>query len=322
MFIRARARISDIINGPGSSGGYRTVWHTLELEGLRVPRIVVQEMLRELDPEGCKLRRARRLKRREYVNPGPNFAWHMDGYDKLKPWGFPIHGCIDGFSRRILWLKVCKSNNFPSIPASYYLEVVTKLGGCPAELVSDRGTENSLAATMQSFFRENPESHRYVPSPRNQRIEGWWSFFSKNRTVWWRNLLKDMESKGEIDLSSELSKACLWYSFSGLLQQECDFVKEHWNTHYIRRSRHETVSGRPDSLFFLPEMHNAENLIKPVQSADIEYAKNHLLTPDVCEYTEYVEYIAHEVSAPKPATWQDACTINRELMSKVNEINS
>ena len=22
--------------------------------------------------------------------------WHIDGYDKLKPYGFPIHGCIDG----------------------------------------------------------------------------------------------------------------------------------------------------------------------------------------------------------------------------------
>eukprot|EP00794_Sanderia_malayensis_P006763 gene6763-7524_t len=216
IFIRARARISDIINGPGSAGGYRTVWHTLELEGMRVPRIVVQEML---------------------------------------------------------------------------------------QLVSDLGTENSLAATMQSFFRDNPESH------------------SKNRTIWWRNLFKDMESEGEIDLSSELSKACLWHSFHGLLQQECDFIKEHWNTHYIRRSRHETVSGRPDSLFFLPEMHNAENLIKAVEAADIAYAKNHLLTLDVCEYTEYVEYIAQEMSAPKPATWQEACTLNRELMNKINEIN-
>ena len=23
-------------------------------------------------------------------------VWHVDGYDKLKPYGFPVHGCIDG----------------------------------------------------------------------------------------------------------------------------------------------------------------------------------------------------------------------------------
>lgn len=137
---------------------------------------------------------------------------------------------------------------------------------------------------MQAFLRDNPDSHRYVPSPRNQRIEGWWSFFSKNRTVWWRNLFKDMESAGEIDLTSEMSKACLWYCFHGLLQQECDFIKEHWNTHYIRKSRHETVSGRPDSLFFLPEVHHSEDMIKPVSSNDIEYVKNHLLSLETFEH--------------------------------------
>ena len=41
----------------------------------------------------------------------PNAVWHADGYDKLKPYGFPIHGAIDGFSRRVLWLDVTRSNN-------------------------------------------------------------------------------------------------------------------------------------------------------------------------------------------------------------------
>ncbi len=58
---------------------------------------MVQEMLRELDPEGCMLRKARRLKKREYINPGPNYAWHMDGYDKLKPQGaFQFMGALMG----------------------------------------------------------------------------------------------------------------------------------------------------------------------------------------------------------------------------------
>lgn len=41
-----------------------------------------------------------------YNSSGPSHQWHMDGYDKLKPYGIAIHGCIDAFSRRILWLKV------------------------------------------------------------------------------------------------------------------------------------------------------------------------------------------------------------------------
>ena len=71
-----RQRVSEIIDGPGSSGGYRTIWHTLEMEGLRVPRKIVQDILKELDPEGTQLRKAHRLKSRWYVNRGPNDAWH------------------------------------------------------------------------------------------------------------------------------------------------------------------------------------------------------------------------------------------------------
>ena len=27
---------------------------------------------------------------------GPNYCWHVDSYDKFKPFGFAIHGCVDG----------------------------------------------------------------------------------------------------------------------------------------------------------------------------------------------------------------------------------
>ena len=44
------------------------------------------------------------------------------GYDKLKPFGFPIHGAINSYSRKILWLEVARSNNKPEIPASFFFE--------------------------------------------------------------------------------------------------------------------------------------------------------------------------------------------------------
>ena len=303
-----RKRIEEIIDGPGSMGGYRTVWHTLELEGLRVPRIVVQEIIRELDPEGTELRKSHSLKRRQYHNPGPNYAWHVDGYDKLKPWGFPIHGCIDGYSRRIMWLRVARSNNLPEYPAMYYLETVKELGGCPVEVVTDLGTENSLLASIQSYFRQNPDAHRYVPSPRNQRIESWWSFYSKNRSSWWRNFFQDLEANGKIDMTSEMNKECLWYCFSGVLQADCDAVKDRWNTHYIRRSRHNTVRGRPDSLFFLPEYHGAvNNLLTRVAPNELECVSQQTIAEQFCnEYQEYFDYVSQGLNIAAPTTWKEA----------------
>ncbi len=311
-----RQRISEIINGPGSCGGYRTVWHTLKMEGLQVPRIVVQETLKELYPEGTERRKAHRLKRRQYHNPGPNHSWHVDGYDKLKPFGFPIHGAIDGFSRKILWLNVTRSNNSPDNIARYYLDAVNELNGCPKTLVTDMGTENGLAASIQCYFRDNLEAHRYVPSPRNQRIEAWWSFLSQNRSSWWRNHFKDMESEGALDCASEISMECLWYCFAELIQKDMDFVKEHWNSHRIRKSRHETTAGRPDSLFFLPEHHGVTNLLNAVPQEEIDFVSEHVVyTNSTNEYQEYFDYVMTTLGLNKPTTWEEAGNLYRQLLT-------
>ena len=51
---------------------------------------------REIDPEGVEDRQRRTFVRRSYINKGPNYLIHVDGYDKLKRFGFPIHVAIDG----------------------------------------------------------------------------------------------------------------------------------------------------------------------------------------------------------------------------------
>ena len=50
------------------------------------------KLLRELYPNGSKAK--------------PNFYWHTQGYEKWKPYDLFIHDCVDGFSRKMLWLKV------------------------------------------------------------------------------------------------------------------------------------------------------------------------------------------------------------------------
>ena len=86
---------------------------------------------------------------------------------------------MDGFSRRILWLEVARSNNDPRVPAALYLNQVKEVGGCPLLLVTDCGSENGIAAFMLCVFRTNDhdelagvKSRRYCSSPGNQRIEG------------------------------------------------------------------------------------------------------------------------------------------------------
>ena len=131
------------------------MWVRLRSKGINVPRRYVRRCLKHVDPVGTNLRRRNRLKRRTYSNPGPNFCWHFDGYDKLKPFGFPIHGCIDGFSRRIMWLNVGPTNNNPQVVALHYLNTLLELKTVPCLLRCDRGTENVHIHKIQVFLRRN-----------------------------------------------------------------------------------------------------------------------------------------------------------------------
>ena len=89
---------------------------------LTVSKEFVWNGLRIMDPEGVERLSRHRLQRRLYHAKGPNFILHLDGYDKLKPYGFCIHGCIDGYSRQIIWLEVGRTKNHPGIVASYRLQ--------------------------------------------------------------------------------------------------------------------------------------------------------------------------------------------------------
>ena len=66
----AYQRIISLTQGFGSSNGYRYIWHILNRDGIQIPRIRVQQMLKEIDPEGSELRRRHQLKTQIYVNQG------------------------------------------------------------------------------------------------------------------------------------------------------------------------------------------------------------------------------------------------------------
>lgn len=145
--------------------------------GVRVQRDIVLRIMRQIDPEGVTLRKAKRLRRRKYYALGPNYIWHVDGYDKLKPFGFCIHAAIAGYSRQLLWLEVSSSNNNSNLIATYYLETLKKIGCSPRLLMCDLGTENPMLSLLQPYFRYSArdsmarmKSFMYGKSTSNQRI--------------------------------------------------------------------------------------------------------------------------------------------------------
>ena len=323
------------INGSGKGLGYRSMWKRLMHEhDIRVRRDTVLELMWLIDADGVNRRKAKRLLTRKYSCPGPNFLWHLDGYDKLKPFGFAIHGAIDGFSRRILWLQVAVTNNDPLIIAEYYLKCVEKHACVPRILRCDKGTENSTLKLLQPFFRYNCED-RFAglnsiilgKSTSNQRIEAWWSILRKQNTDWWITYFKDLRDTGVYDDGNPLHCECLKFCFMGIIQTELDNVVKEWNTYTISAKRNaEGPKGKPDVMYFNPEFYHTDSYGTIADLEEIEACKEiygigrpESRLPCTAEFVQIVHEIMPDASVPKYE--QEALDLFVRLTSILDSFN-
>ena len=189
MSFLANELINDVqesIESGEENKGYRNIRQRLIQKGKPYTFNSVRLALKSIDPDAVARRLKHRLKRRKYINCGPNFVWDIDGNDKLKPFGFCIHAGIDGFSRKILWLKVSYTNKDPLVVCQYYVDAISTLGALPRKS-GLTGTENVDICSVQTFLRRNHadslsgnSSFQYGKSVSNQRIEAWWSILKRD----------------------------------------------------------------------------------------------------------------------------------------------
>lgn len=237
--------------------GYKSLWQKLKKNyNLTVKRETVYRILKIADPEGVANRFGNRLKRRQYLSLGPNYAWHCDGYDKLKQFGFAIHGCVDGFSRFVVWLEVGTTNNDPNVTSFYYLKAVKKFQCVPTILRCDRGTENTFIGLLQTCLRAKHDDslsaeNSFVQgkSTKNQRIESFWGRLRKHSMDFYIQFFKCMLERNLFDGSS-LHIKCLQYCFGPLIKYDLHQSKILWNDHRIRKQRIlNNVCGKPYVMF-------------------------------------------------------------------------
>lgn len=276
----------EILDDTEKDIGYRSMHQRLIVKyGFTANRDFVRRIMSFLDPTGVQARQCRRLHRRKYRTKGPNYLWHIDGWDKLKQFGLCVHGCIDGYSRRVLWLEVASSNNDPYVVCSYFAKYCKLLGGIPHLVRADRGTENVNIESMQIVMRLlNSDPHGnmevsflYGKSTSNQRIEAWWSKFKQLGMNTWIEHFKDLSSAGIIDTSSELDIECVRYCYMDILISELNFIKKLWNLHYIRKSKSCTSpNGKPNVMYFIPEAYNTCDYKHPFLVDDMNYAEQFL----------------------------------------------
>ena len=114
-----------------------------------------------------------------------------------------------------------------------------------------------------------------------------------------------------------MHKESLWFCFNHIIQSDLDFVKLHWNTHYIRPSRHETKPGRPDELFFLPERSGGHNQLQPVTDAKLAEIGQTFEAETTAghsqDYQDYFAYFCNEMGITRPSGWREAVGLFNQL---------
>ncbi|XP_061165541.1 uncharacterized protein LOC133201057 [Saccostrea echinata] len=233
---------------------------------LNITRSIARDIVRLLDEDGIKRRKQRRLRRRQYFSKGPNFVWHLDGYDKLKPYGISIHGCIDGFSRQLIWLEADVTNKRPEVVAEYFLNAVHTMKGCPQKIRADPGTENGIIATFQTFLKTDPSAVSFGTSTANQRIERFWGILRQMKADFWMDHFKGLVYEELLEIGNPLHKSCIQFVYLPLIKRDLKDIMDQWNTHSIRRQKlGDTLHGIPEVLFQNPEVVGASNYLHPVQ---------------------------------------------------------
>ena len=174
--------------------GKTNVMAGLRQRGIDVQRWRVREAIVRLDPINRGNRWGQRIVRRPYSVPHPNFLWHMDSNLKLRHWQMCIHGCIDRFSRCIIYLDVHNNNRASTVLTLFQRS--TNEWGVPSRVRADNGGENVAVRDFMVWFRgENRGSFLTGPSTRNTRIERLWRDVVESVVTVFTSLFLFMEAR-------------------------------------------------------------------------------------------------------------------------------
>ena len=202
--------------------------------GIRVQRSRIRKALVRLDNKNTALKWGIVTTRRKYYIAWPNSLWHLDGHHSLIHLGFVIHGCIDGYSRRVIFLE-CSSNNLSQTVLNRFIDATQIDGGrWSSKILVDYGLENVLVCdAMVEKLGEGRSNFIAEPSTRNQRIEMLWRDVFRCVIRIFYYIFYALEDEQLIDIENPVDMLALRPVFLQRIIQALNEFKELHNNHSL-----------------------------------------------------------------------------------------
>ena len=230
--------VTDYLSQHGLTTGRTYLAGYFKSLGLRVQRRRMRESLARVDPANTALRWGIVVFRRQYCVPWPNSLWHLDGHHSLIRWGLVIHGCIDGLSRRIMFLK-CNNNNLSQTVLELFLNATEKDGLWPSRIRVDHGVENVLMCEAMVQARGTGRGSFIAgPSTRNQRIERLWRDVFRCVCHFYYYVFYAMEDTGLLNIDNPIDLFALHLTFMPRINVALTEFMESSNHRPVRTANH------------------------------------------------------------------------------------
>jgi len=187
--------------------------------------------------------------------------YHLDAHEKLaKVWGFWIHGAIDGYSRKIIYLRVSDNKRSETVEKIFLEAMNDPALGWALRCRWDKGKENLKAVIAQLKYWidagvQNWETRALLGlSTQNCRIESLWKHVREQVCDFFSSTFHSMAQQGIYCPSSEIDRWYLHQTFLPLIQNALDEFTVLWNAKNIRGPPTEKGHGGgvPNELFQHP----------------------------------------------------------------------
>ena len=233
--------IAEYISRHGNTSGEPYISGYLRSKGIYIQRRRIRASLNRPDPVNTVLRWGALISRRSYFVPWPNSLWHIDGHHSLIRWKFVIHGCIDGKSRKIMYLH-CSTNNLAQTVLNLFLRAIeANCGYWPSRIRVDYGVEN-VAVCEAMVEKRGPGRGSFIAgsSTHNQRIERLWRDVFRCVCVAFYYTFYAMEQCGLLDVENPIHMFSLHLVFLPRINLALKDFMEAFNEHRLSTERNWT----------------------------------------------------------------------------------